>query len=55
MGFVDFTKLSFSLSSLAQSFDQMRSIHEHIFIILSQRQACAGCFQEETAGKKQVQ
>ena len=32
MGFVDFTKLSFALSSLAQPFDQMGSIsraHAH--------------------------
>ena len=37
MGFVDFTKLSFALSSLAQPFDQMRSIPEYVFVILSQR------------------
>ena len=37
MGFVDFTKLSFALSSLAQSFDQMGSILEYVFVILSQR------------------
>ena len=35
MGFVDFTKLSFALSSLAQLFNQMGSIPEHIFVILS--------------------
>ena len=37
MGFVDFTKLSFALSSLAQPFDQMGSISEYVFVILSQR------------------
>ena len=52
MGFVDFTKLSFALSSLAQPFDQMRSIQEHVFVILSQRKACAGRFKKETAGKR---
>ena len=30
MGFVDFTKLSFALSSLAQPFDQMGSIPEYV-------------------------
>ena len=45
MGFVDFTKLSFALSSLAQPF-------EHLFVILSQRKAYAGRFQTETAGRK---
>ena len=34
MGFVDFTKLSFALSSLAQPFDQMGSVPEHVFVIL---------------------
>ena len=52
MGFVDFTKLSFALSSLVQPFDQMRSIPEHVFVIVSQRKAYAGCFQKETAGKR---
>ena len=51
MGFVDFTKLSFALSSLAQPFDQMGSIPEYIFVILSQRKAYAGRFQNETARK----
>ena len=37
MGFVDFTKLSFALSSLAQLFNQMGSIPEHIFVIQSLR------------------
>ena len=50
--FVDFTKLSFSLSALAQSFDQMGSIPEYVFVILSQRKAYAGRFQKETAGKR---
>ena len=45
MGFVDFTKLSFALSSLAQPFDQMESVPEHVFVILSQRKAYAGRFQ----------
>ena len=52
MGFVDFTKLSFALSSLAQPFDQMGSVPEHFFVILSQRKAYAGRFQKETAGKR---
>ena len=42
MGFVDFTKLSFALSSLAQPFDQMESIPEYVFVILSQRKAYKG-------------
>ena len=52
MGFVDFTKLSFALSSLAQPFDQMGSIPEPVFIILSQCKAYAGRFREETATKR---
>ena len=52
MGFVDFTKLSFALSSLAQPFDQMESIPEYVFVILSQRKDYAGRFQKETAGKR---
>ena len=52
MGFVDFTKLSFTLSSLVQPFDQMESIPEYVFVILSQRKAYAGRFQKETAGKR---
>ena len=52
MGFVEFTKPSFALSSLAQPFDQMGSIPEYVFIILSQRIAYAGRFQKETAGKR---
>ena len=52
MGFIDFTKLSFALSSLAQPFDQMGSIPEYVFVILSQRKAYAGRFQKETAGKR---
>ena len=52
MGFVDFTKLSFALSSLAQPFGQMGSVPEHVFVILSQRKAYARRFQKETAGKR---
>ena len=52
VGFVDFTKLSFLLSSLAQPFDQMGSIPEYVFVILSQRKGYAGRFQKETAGKR---
>ena len=52
VGFVDFTKLSFALSSLAYPFDQMGSIPEYVFVILSQRKAYAGRFQKETAGKR---
>ena len=51
-GVVDFTKLLFALSSLAQPLKQVRSIPEHFFVILSQRKACAGRFREETAGKR---
>ena len=39
VGFVDFAKLSFALSSLAQPFDQMGSISEYVFVILNQRKA----------------
>ena len=52
MGFVDFTKLSFALSSLAKQFDKMESIPEYVFVILSQCKAYAGRFQDETAGKR---
>ena len=52
MGFVDFNKLSFALSSLAQPSDQMESIQKYVFVILSQRKAYAGRFQNETAGKR---
>ena len=52
MGFVDFIKLLFALSSLAQPFNRVRSIPEHFFVILSQRKACAGRFREETAEKR---
>ena len=52
VGFVEFTKLSFALYSLAQPFNQMGSIPEHVFVILSQRKAYAGRFQKETAGKR---
>ena len=34
MGFADFTKLSFALSSFAQPFDQTGSIPEYVFVIL---------------------
>ena len=44
MGLVDFTKLSFALSSLAQPFDQIESIPEYVFVMLSQRKADAGRF-----------
>ena len=52
MGFVDFTKLLFALSSLAQPLKRVISIPEHFFVILSQRKARAGRFREETAGKR---
>ena len=44
MRFVDFTKLSFALSSLSQPFEQMGSVPEHVFVILGQRKAYAGRF-----------
>ena len=53
MGFVDFTKLSFALSSLAQPFDQIGSIPEYIFVILSQRKAYAGRFQKKKQPEKE--
>ena len=52
MGFVDFTKLSFALSSLAQPFDQMGSIPEYVFVILNQRTAYTGRFRKETAERR---
>ena len=51
-GFFEFTKLLLALSSFAQPFDQMRSIQEYFFIVLSHRQACTGRFREETPGKR---
>ena len=54
VGFVDFTKLLFAFSSLAQPLKRVRSIPEHFFVILNQRKTWAGRFREETAGKKQV-
>ena len=51
MGFVDFSKPFFALSSLTQPFNRVRSILERFFVILSQRKAGAGRFQEEIAGK----
>ena len=52
VGFFDFTKLLFTLSSLAQPFNRVRSTPEDFFIILGQRKACAGQFREDTAGKR---
>ena len=43
-GFVDFTKLLFAMSSLAQPLKRVRSIPEHFFVILSQCKTCAGRF-----------
>ena len=54
MGFVNFTKLSFVVSSLAQPFYQMGSIAEYVFVMLSQRKAYAVRFQKKTAGKLQL-
>ena len=54
MGFVDFTKLLFALSSLAQPLERVRSISEHFFVILSQRKAWSGRLREETTEKEQV-
>ena len=50
VGFVEFTKILFALSSLTQPFNRVKSTPEHVFVILSQRKACAGRFREETAG-----
>ena len=52
VGFVDFTKLLFALSSLSQPFNRVRSISEYFFVIVNQRTACAGRFCEETAGER---
>ena len=52
MGFVDFTELSFALSSLAQPFDQMGSIPDYVFVILSQHKAYAGRFQKNRSDTK---
>ena len=52
VGFVDFTKLSFALSSLPQPFDQTGSIPKYVFVILSQRKAYAVRFPKGTAGKR---
>ena len=52
VGFVDFTKLLFALSLLAQPLKRVIGILEHFFVTLSQRKACAGRFREETAGKR---
>ena len=52
VGFVDFTKLLFALSSLAQPLKWVRSISEHFFVIIYQRKAWVGRFREETAGKR---
>ena len=54
VGFVDFTKLSFALSSLAQPLKRVRSIPEHFFVIINQHKAWAGRFRKETARKEQV-
>ena len=53
MGFVYFSKLSFALSSPAQPFDQMGSISDYVFVILSQRKAYTGRFQKKQPGKEQ--
>ena len=52
MGFVEFTKLSFAVSSLAQAFDKMGCIPKYVFVILSQRKAYGGRFPTETSGKR---
>ena len=52
VGFIDFTELSFALSSLVQPFDQKGSIPEYVFVLLSRRKAYAGRFQKETVGKQ---
>ena len=52
VGFVDITKLLFALSSLAQPLKRVKSIPEHVFVILNQCKAWAGRFRVETAGKR---
>ena len=51
VGFVDLIKLSFALSLHAQPFDQIGSISEYVFVILSQCKAYTRHFQKETARK----
>ena len=53
MGFVDFTKLIFALSSLVQPLKRVRSISEHFIVIFNQRKAWAGRLREEPE-KEQV-
>ena len=53
VGFVDFTKLSFALSSLVQPFDQMGSIPEYVFIILSAKPT-QDVFKKKQPEKEQV-
>ena len=50
MGFFDFTKLSFALSSLAQPFDQMGSIPKYIFVLLTMQEV----FEKKQLEKVQV-
>ena len=50
-GSLNFAKLLFALSSLAQPLKRVRSTSVHFFVILSQRKAWSGRFREETAGK----
>ena len=50
VGFFDFTKLSFALSSLAQPFDQMGSIPKYIFVLLTMQEV----FEKKQLEKVQV-
>ena len=50
MGFVDFTKLLFALSSFVQPFNRVRSIPEYAFVILSQRRT----FSKRNSRKKKT-
>ena len=54
VGFVEFTKLSFALSSFAQPFDQLESISEYVFVILSQRKPTQEVFKRKQPEKEQV-
>ena len=53
-GFIDFTKLLFALSSLAQPLKRVRSIPEHFFVILSQCKPAQDVFEKKQPEKEQV-
>ena len=54
VGFADFTKLSFYLSSLAQPFDQMGGIPEYVFVTQASAKPTQGVFTKKQPKKEQV-